>query len=231
MIAKEGINVNNNMFPDAMAAQIGNCGVIAVLIIDRAEDAVPVARALMEGGVSAMELTLRTPAAMDALRAVAENLPEMLAGAGTVITPAQVKEVFEAGADFAVSAGMNRRVVEEAGRLGLPFAPGVATPSDIEQALEFGCRLLKFFPAEAGGGLAYLKSMAAPYAHLGLKFIPLGGLDAGNMKAYLQEPIVQCIGGSWLAPRELIRQRRWDAIRRNAAAAAAIVRELKEAAS
>lgn len=223
--------MNDSMFPDAIAAQIGTCGVIAVLVIDRVEDAVPVARALIGGGVSAMELTLRTPAAIDALRAIKRDLPEMLAGAGTVITPAQVAQVLEAGADFAVSAGMNRRVVEEARRLGLPFAPGVATPSDIEQALEFGCRLLKFFPAEAGGGLAYLKSMAAPYAHLGLKFIPLGGLDAGNMKAYLREPIVQGIGGSWLAPRELIRVRNWDAIRRNAAAAAAVVRELKQAAS
>lgn len=218
------------MFPDAIAAQIGNCGVIAVLVIDRVEDAVFVARALIGGGVSAMELTLRTPAAIDALRAIKRDVPEMLAGAGTVITPAQVGQVLEAGADFAVSAGTNRRVVEEAGRLGLPFAPGIATPSDIEQALEFGCRLLKFFPAEAGGGLAYLKSMAAPYAHLGLKFIPLGGLDAGNMKSYLREPIVQGIGGSWLAPRELIRVRNWDAIRRNAAAAAAVVRELKQAA-
>ena len=222
--------MNNSMFPDAIAAQIGNCGVIAVLVIDRVEDAVFVARALIGGGVSAMELTLRTPAAIDALRAIKRDVPEMLAGAGTVITPAQVGQVLEAGADFAVSAGTNRRVVEETGRLGLPFAPGIATPSDIEQALEFGCRLLKFFPAEAGGGLAYLKSMAAPYAHLGLKFIPLGGLDAGNMKSYLREPIVQGIGGSWLAPRELIRVRNWDAIRRNAAAAAAVVRELKQAA-
>ena len=222
--------MNNSMFPDAIAAQIGNCGVIAVLVIDRVEDAVFVARALIGGGVSAMELTLRTPAAIDALRAIKRDVPEMLAGAGTVITPAQVGQVLEAGAGFAVSAGTNRRVVEEAGRLGLPFAPGIATPSDIEQALEFGCRLLKFFPAEAGGGLAYLKSMAAPYAHLGLKFIPLGGLDAGNMKSYLREPIVQGIGGSWLAPRELIRVRNWDAIRRNAAAAAAVVRELKQAA-
>ena len=222
--------MNNSMFPDAIAAQIGNCGVIAVLVIDRVEDSVPVARALIGGGVSAMELTLRTPAAIDALRAIKRDVPEMLAGAGTVITPAQVSQVLEAGAGFAVSAGTNRRVVEEAGRLGLPFAPGIATPSDIEQALEFGCRLLKFFPAEAGGGLAYLKSMAAPYAHLGLKFIPLGGLDAGNMKSYLREPIVQGIGGSWLAPRELIRVRNWDAIRRNAAAAAAVVRELKQAA-
>jgi 2-dehydro-3-deoxyphosphogluconate aldolase / (4S)-4-hydroxy-2-oxoglutarate aldolase len=215
------------MFPDELAERLGRAGIVAVLVIDREEDAVPLARALIEGGVDVIELTLRTDAALGALRAIRKHVPEMVAGAGTVLTPAQVAQVAEAGGAFGVSPGVNRRVLEAAAEAGLPFAPGVATPSDIEAALESGCRILKFFPCEPSGGLPFLKAMAAPYAHLGLKFIPLGGVNAKNMAAYLADPLVGALGGSWLAPRETIRSGHWQAITDLAAEASAIVRKFR----
>lgn len=203
--------------------RIQQCGVIAVLVIDEARHAVPLARALLAGGVDAMELTLRTPAALEALKNIRREVPEMLAGIGTILTPQQVCEVVEAGGAFGVAPGTNRRVIEEARKRGLPFAPGIVTPSDLEAALELGCRVVKFFPAEPAGGLPYLKSLAAPYAHLGVRFIPLGGLTADNMGAYLSEPSVMAIGGSWLATRDAIRKTDWATITQNAAAARKIV--------
>lgn len=153
----------------------------------------------------------------------------MLAGAGTVLSVEQLHAVQAAGAAFAVAPGMNPRVVAEAGQIGLSFAPGICTPSEIEQALEFGCRYLKFFPCEASGGLNYLRNIAAPYAHLGLKYIPLGGLNAKNMAEYLREPMVAALGGSWLAPRELIQAKDWSAITQRAAEAAEIARQVRPA--
>lgn len=200
------------MIPESLSCRIQRSGIVAVLIIDRAEDGPPLARALLNGGIDTMELTLRTPAALAALSRIRSEVPEMLAGAGTVLTPLQVTEVKTAGAEFAVSPGVNPRVIQAAAQAGLPFAPGVATPSDIELALENGCRLMKFFPAEPSGGLAYLKAMAAPYLHLGVSFIPLGGLNEKNMGTYLSDPLIAAIGGSWLAPRDAIREGRWEDI-------------------
>ena len=151
------------------------------------------------------------------------EVPEMIAGIGTVITPEQVNQVKEAGAAFGMAPGMNPLVVREAHRVGLPFAPGIATPSDIEQALGCRCRLLKYFPAEACGGMEYLKSMSAPYAHLNLKYIPLGGLNANNVETYLEQPIVHALGGSWIAPRDLVKKQDWTAITVNARQASEIV--------
>ncbi|MFN0127628.1 MAG: bifunctional 4-hydroxy-2-oxoglutarate aldolase/2-dehydro-3-deoxy-phosphogluconate aldolase [Verrucomicrobiales bacterium] len=196
----------------AIFAQLTAAGVVAVLVIDREEDGPPVAEALMAGGVTAMELTLRTPAAIGALRAIRREVPEMLAGIGTILTPTQVATVVEAGGAFGVSPGLNPRVVEAALAAHLPFAPGICTPSDIERGLEYDRRFVKFFPAEASGGLKYLHNIAAPYAHLGVRYMPLGGVGQGNMGAYLADPHVAAIGGSWLAPREAIRDRRWGDI-------------------
>jgi 2-dehydro-3-deoxyphosphogluconate aldolase/(4S)-4-hydroxy-2-oxoglutarate aldolase len=212
-----------------MRERIEQTAVVAVLVVDDVADAVPLANALLAGGITAMELTLRTPAAIDALRRVVQQVPEMLPGIGTILTPKQVDQVAEAGAAFGVAPGLNRRVVQRAQAVGLPFAPGVATPSDLEAALELGCREVKFFPAEPSGGLAYLKSMAAPYTHLGVRFVPLGGLKADNLADYLRSPLVLAVGGSWLAPRDLIRQHDWDAITRRAAEATRIVQEVRGA--
>lgn len=196
--------------------------IIAVLILDRAEDAVPVAEALLAGGVNAMELTLRTPAAIGALKAIRSAVPEMLAGIGTILTPDQVKEVVDAGGAFGVSPGMNPRVVEAALAAGLPFAPGICTPSDIERALEYDRKFLKFFPAEPSGGLKYLEAIAAPYAHLGVQYIPLGGVNPANCQTWLSHPLVGGIGGSWLAPKPLIASGNFEGIREAAVQAIAI---------
>jgi len=204
--------------------------VIAVLVIDTVKRAVPLAECLLENGVHAMELTLRTPAALDALTAIRKSVPYMLTGVGTILTPEQVRAVKVAGAAFGVSPGMNRRVLEEAANSDLPFAPGIATPSDIEASLEYGCRILKFFPAEASGGLPYLKSMAAPYAHLGLGYIPLGGINEANLGAWLEEPLIHAVGGSWIAPREMIRNQQWEAIGKRAAAATRIAANCEQKA-
>ena len=207
--------------------RIRHTGVIAVLVVDRVEDAVPLANALIEGGIDIMELTLRTPVALDALRAVKDKVPEMMAGVGTVLTVEQVQQVAAAGAAFGVAPGMNPRIVRAAESAGLPFMPGVLTPSDVEQALECGCRVLKFFPAEPVGGLSYLKSMSAPYAHRDIRFIPLGGLTAANASGYVKDPQVLAVGGSWIANRELIGRCDWRAIAQNAKEARAMVKQLR----
>ena len=197
-------------------------GVVAVVTVDAADDAAGVAEALLEGGVPAIELTLRTPAALAALAAVRKRVPGLLAGAGTVLTPEQVRQVQDAGAAFAVSPGLSPRVLDEAARVGLPFAPGICTPSDVERALEYDRRFLKFFPAGPLGGLAYLRVIAAPYAHLGLSYLPLGGVTETNLAEYLTDPHVGAVGGTWLAPPAAIRGRDWAGIRATAARAAAI---------
>ncbi|MFO0930036.1 MAG: bifunctional 4-hydroxy-2-oxoglutarate aldolase/2-dehydro-3-deoxy-phosphogluconate aldolase [Gemmataceae bacterium] len=192
--------------------RVRQSGVVAVLVIDRAEDAVPLAEALLAGGVDVMELTLRTPVALAAVEAVRKQVPAMLAGVGTILTPEQVRQVVDVGGAFGVAPGMNPRVVEEAFRLGLPFGPGICTPSDIERALEFDCRTLKFFPAEPSGGLAYLQSIAAPYAHLGVKYVPLGGVSEANMGSYLKDASIAAVGGSWIATRSAIQAQDWAGI-------------------
>jgi 2-dehydro-3-deoxyphosphogluconate aldolase / (4S)-4-hydroxy-2-oxoglutarate aldolase len=216
---------------EQVAERMYRTGVVAVLVVDRTADAIPLANALLAGGIDIMELTLRTPVAVDALRKIKAEVPQMLAGIGTILTTAQVAEVVAAGAAFGVSPGMNRRVVEAAQAAGLPFAPGIATPSEIEQALECGCRLLKFFPAEPSGGLAYLKAIAAPYAHLKVRYLPLGGLDANSVERYISEPLVHAMGGSWIAPRELIQKQDWSAITERAQQATQKIKAIRQGAT
>ena len=218
-----------SQLPEELAARSEQAGVVAVLVIDRAEDATPLAQALLEGGIGAMELTLRTPVALHALQRVVAEVPAMLPGIGTILTPGQAQEAKKAGAAFGVSPGLNRRVVEAAQACELPFSPGIATPSDLEAALELGCRDVKFFPAEPSGGLSYLKSIAAPYAHMGVRFIPLGGLNVDNVASYLDSPLVMAVGGSWIAPRDLIREQNWPAISERASQATAIVQRVRQA--
>ena len=202
-------------------------GVIAVLVIDDVNDAVPLAHALLDGGVDMMELTLRTPAAMEALAAIKENVSDMTVGIGTVLTPDQVKQIKDLGAAFGVAPGLNPKVVKAAHEVGLPFSPGIVTPSDIECAVELGCDVLKLFPAEPSGGLSYLKNMAAPYAHLNLKYVPLGGLNQENFKSYLESPLILAVGGSWIAKRDLIQKQDWEDITDNARKASQVVRVLR----
>lgn len=214
-------------FPDPLRDKLHRAGVIAVLMISRAEDAVPLAQALLKGGVSSIELTLRTEAALDCVRRIRAEVPDMTVGVGTILTPGQANDAKEAGASFGVSPGMNPRVVAEARRIGLPFAPGICTPTDIELALEVDCRLLKFFPCEPCGGLPYLKTIAAPFMHLNLQFIPLGGVNAANAATYLQDSSVLALGGSWLAPKELVAQGNWMAITNLASEITGIVQQVR----
>lgn len=209
--------------------KVNEAGVVAVLTIDREADAVPLAQALLRGGVTVMELTLRTAAAMGALRRIVTEAAEMTAGIGTILRADQAREAAEAGAAFGVAPGLNPDVVLAAADAGLPFAPGIATPSEVERAMDLGCRVLKFFPAEPMGGIAYLKAVAAPYAHLELRYLPLGGLDAGNMKSYLEHSFVGAIGGSWLAERSLIQGQSWDVIAGRAREAVDLVAEARGA--
>lgn len=199
--------------------KVADLKIVAVLVIDREDDAIPLAEALLEGGVKVMELTLRTDAAMGALRKIRQHVPEMIAGIGTILTPDQARAVQDAGGSFGVSPGLNDRVIEAARAIGLPFAPGIVTPSDIERALDYNFRTLKFFPAEPSGGLAYLNSIAAPYQHLGVRYVPLGGLNVNNMVDYLSSPTVAAIGGSWIAKRDAINAGDWKSITANARAA------------
>jgi 2-dehydro-3-deoxyphosphogluconate aldolase/(4S)-4-hydroxy-2-oxoglutarate aldolase len=203
-------------FDPTLAATIQRAGNIAVLVLDDVAKAVPLANALLDGGVQVLELTLRTPAALEALCAVAREVPEMIVGAGTVLTPEQLAQAADAGAAFAVAPGLNPRVVRAAAERGLSFAPGVMTPSEIEQAVELGCTLLKFFPAGALGGLKTLTTMAAPYQHLGLRYIPLGGLTPETTADYLKSKLVAACGGSWIATSDLIAAGDWSRIRDNA---------------
>ncbi|MFI5228672.1 MAG: bifunctional 4-hydroxy-2-oxoglutarate aldolase/2-dehydro-3-deoxy-phosphogluconate aldolase [Gemmatimonadales bacterium] len=196
--------------------------IVPVITIDDPEDAVPLARALGGGGLSCVEITFRTPRASEALRRITSEVPEMLAGAGTVLTPAQLCAARDAGARFIVAPGLNARVVQESRAQGLPIYPGVATPTEIEAALELGLDTLKFFPAEPMGGLPYLKAIAGPYVDV--RFIPTGGINAGNVSPYLGFSRVVACGGSWMAPADWIAAKQFDRIRdesRRAVAAAA----------
>ncbi len=208
--------------------RLNRAGIIAVLVLDELKHAIPVARSLLNGGVEAIELTLRTPVALDAALAIKKGFPEMTLGIGTVLTVGQVKAIAGVGADFAVAPGCNPRVIDEAQKQGLSFAPGVMTPTDIELAIESGCRVLKYFPAETSGGLEHLASMAAPYEYLGLTFIPLGGLHVENTRSYLASPLISAIGGSWIAKRDLIRSEDWEGITNNAKEITDIVRKTRK---
>jgi 2-dehydro-3-deoxyphosphogluconate aldolase/(4S)-4-hydroxy-2-oxoglutarate aldolase len=219
--------VMDSLFSMELEKRVGSAGVIAVLVIEDAADAVPLARALLKGGVTAMELTLRTPAALEALRRIRSQAPEMLAGVGTILTKEQVRDAVAAGAELGVAPGYNPRIVEAARSAALPFAPGVATPSELEWALEQGCRILKFFPAEPAGGVSYLKSMNGPYAHLNLRYIPLGGLNPDNVRCWFEQPHVIAVGGSWIADKKQIAARNWDEVSRRAERARALLREVR----
>ena len=194
--------------------------VLPVVVLERREDAVPVARALVAGGLPAIELTLRTPAALDAIRAISDEVPEILVGAGTVVTPGQAKESLDAGARFLVSPGSTPTLLSAMGDTGLPFLPGTSTVSEVLAALEYGLTELKFFPAEASGGTAYLRAIAAPVP--AARFCPTGGITPASAPDYLGLPNVGCVGGSWLAPPDVVRRGDWAAITALAAKAAGL---------
>jgi len=194
--------------------------VLPVVVLDRREDAVPVARALVAGGLPAIELTLRTPVALDAIRAISDEVPEILVGAGTVVTPGQAKQALDAGARFLVSPGSTSALVSAMTDTGLPFLPGTSTVSEVLAALELGLTELKFFPAEASGGTAYLRAISSPVP--AARFCPTGGITPASAPDYLALPNVGCVGGSWLAPPDVVRRGDWAAITELATRAATL---------
>jgi len=205
------------VMPENIQDEIAKEGIIAVLEIEDEKNAVPLANALLEGGVRAIELTLRTKAAFPSVSLIAKEIPQMFIGIGTIIEPGQAAKVKELnGARFGVSPGINKKIVKEAIAANLPFMPGIATPSELEKAISLGCRAVKFFPAEGLGGLSYLKNINAPYNHLGIKYIPLGGVTAENLSCYAQFNPVLAVGGSWITSKELISAKNWTEITRRA---------------
>ena len=212
-----------SLFPDELIKKISKNGVVAGFSVESATEAVSVAKALLDGGITAIELTLRTDAAMEGVGAVCREVPEMITGVGTILTPDQARQVKEAGAAFGVAPGMNPDVIKACRDLGLPFAPGIQTASELEAAVALGCRFVKFFPAEAAGGVVFLKSMSTPYAHLGLRYFPLGGVTQSNMNDYLALKNVPVVGGSWIVQRELVEKRDWKGI---SSRAEAVIRDV-----
>ena len=194
--------------------------VIPVVVVEDVEHAVPIARALVAGGVPVIELTLRTPVALAAIERIAAEVPEIFLGAGTIVDPGQAKQAASAGAQFLVSPGSTHTLLAAMADTGLPHLPGVATVSEILAALEAGYTELKFFPAEASGGAAFLKSIAAPVP--AARFCPTGGITAASAASYLALPNVGCVGGSWLTPADALATGDWDRVARLASEAAAL---------
>ncbi|MCR6032594.1 bifunctional 4-hydroxy-2-oxoglutarate aldolase/2-dehydro-3-deoxy-phosphogluconate aldolase [Nocardioides sp. zg-579] len=192
---------------DALAARTP---VVPVVVVDEVAWAVPVARALAAGGVPVVELTLRTPVALEAIRAIAAEVPEVLVGAGTIVTPAQAEEARAAGAEFLVSPGATPALLAAMAETGLPYLPGTATVSEVLAVLETGHQEMKLFPAEASGGAAFLASVASPVP--AARFCPTGGIGPANAAAYLRLPNVACVGGSWLTPAGVLAAGDWSRV-------------------
>ena len=195
--------------------------VMPVVVVDDVAHAVPLARALAEGGLPAVELTLRTPAALDAIEAIATHVPEVLVGAGTILSAEQAVRARDAGAQFLVSPGSTPALLESMADTGLPFLPGTSTVSEVLAVLEAGFTEMKFFPAEASGGAPWLKAVSSPVP--AARFCPTGGITAASAASYLSLPNVGCVGGSWLTPADALAAGDWDRVARLAAEAAALV--------
>ena len=185
---------------------------ICVAVVDKPEDAVPLAKALSAGGLNTIEVTFRTDAAAEAIRLIRRELPSMCVGAGTVLTPYQAAQAADAGAHFLVAPGLDESVLQAAKARNVTYIPGVVTPTEVGRALALKLKLLKFFPAEVSGGVPMLKALGGPFAHTGVKFVPTGGITAATLASYLALPTVAAVGGSWMAERDLIAKGDWDKI-------------------
>lgn len=205
--------------------ELGRLGVVPVVKIERAEHAVALGEALLAGGLPCAEITLRTAAAEDAIRRISSSLPEIMVGAGTVLEVDQAQKAVNAGARFVVCPGFNQKVVQWCLQNAIPVTPGVATPTEIDMALDKGLRILKFFPAEALGGIRTLKAIAAPYGRV--KFIPTGGINQNNLADYLALPSVHCCGGSWLVETNLITGGEFEKITQVTRDALSVVRSVR----
>ena len=189
---------------------IENCGIIPVVVLDDVSNAVPLAKALLAGGINICEITFRTAAAEESIRQIALNVPEMIVGAGTVITKEQLKAATDAGAKFIVSPGSDLEVIRYAKELGVYMLPGAVTPTEIMQLIKEDIKVIKFFPAENYGGLKTIKALSAPFPNI--KFVPTGGVSLSNLTAYLEFDKIAAVGGSWLCTKDLIKDGKWDEI-------------------
>ncbi len=210
---------------DEMIQKLSEFGVVPVVVLKKAEDAAPLAEALMEGGLKCAEVTFRTEAAAECIRIMTEKYPEMLVGAGTVLSVKQVEEAVSAGAKFIVSPGFDAEVVDYCIEKKIPVLPGVATPSEALQGIKRGLSVLKFFPAEQAGGLSMIKAMAAPYT--GLRFMPTGGINADNLPEYLKYDKIACCGGSFMVKASLVESGDFEKIREMTAQAVKLVKEIR----
>ena len=208
-----------------MMKKLQKIGIVPVVVLDREEDALPLAEALVKGGLPCAEVTFRTAAAEGAIRKMAKAYPDMIIGAGTVLTTEQADRAIGAGAKFVVSPGLNPKVTEYVLNKGVPMTPGVCTPTEIEAALQFGLDVVKFFPAEPSGGLKMIKALAAPY--VGLNFMPTGGISAANVRDYLAYDRIVACGGSWMVSGKLVKEAKFDEIEALVREAAGIVKEIR----
>ena len=205
--------------------QVAACGVVPVVVLDDAEQAIPTAKALLKGGINAMEITFRTAAAKASIAKVAAEVPEMIVGAGTVVSLEQLHDAVEAGAKFIVSPGCDPEVIAEANRLGVAMTPGVVTPSEILQGLKLGVKVFKFFPAETYGGLKTIKALCGPFPQI--KFLPTGGINQANAAEYFKNPKIVAVGGSWMVTKDMVVAGDFAGITEKSAAATALYREIR----
>lgn len=205
--------------------EIKKIGIVPVVVLDDAKDAEPLAKALCEGGLPCAEVTFRTEAAEESIRIISEKYPEMLVGAGTVLTTEQVDRAVAAGAKFIVSPGFNPKIVKYCIDRDIPVTPGTQTPSEMEQAIEMGFDVVKFFPAEPAGGLKMIKAVAAPYTML--QFMPTGGINLNNVEEYLEYDRILACGGSWMVKGDLVKAGKFDEIQKMTADAAALVKKIR----
>jgi 2-dehydro-3-deoxyphosphogluconate aldolase / (4S)-4-hydroxy-2-oxoglutarate aldolase len=192
--------------------------------VENDEEALMLAEAMLKGGLDVIEITFRTAGAESAIRAIAKRFPEIALGAGTVLTAEQLDSAQAAGACYAVAPGLNEALVTRSLKTKLLFIPGVATATEIDHGIRLGCSVLKFFPAENMGGVDMIKALSGPYAHTGVKFLPTGGINLMNAKAYLALPIVGAVGGSWMVSPKLVKEKKWTEITRLCAEAVALAK-------
>ena len=204
---------------------LGKAGVIPVIVIEKEEQAVPLAKALVKGGLPVLEVTFRTKAAAGAIAAIRKEVPEAVVGAGTILTVEQLRAAKKAGAVFGVAPGFDPVIIEEAKNMLMPFCPGIATASELSQALTAGCTMVKFFPAEAAGGVKMIKNLLGAFRFTGVKFMPTGGINLANVKDYFAVPEIVCCGGTWVVPKDALAAGDYTKIEQLAADATALVKQ------
>jgi 2-dehydro-3-deoxyphosphogluconate aldolase/(4S)-4-hydroxy-2-oxoglutarate aldolase len=210
-----------------MINTLQGAGIVPVIVIEDEKKAVPLARALVAGGLPVIEITFRTAAAAAAIAAIRREVPEAIVGAGTILSLSQLESAKAAGAVFGVAPGFDPLIVSAAAEANFPFCPGVATASELSQALSAGCKMVKFFPAEAAGGVSMIKNLLGAFRFTGVKFMPTGGVKISNVENYLSVPEIVCCGGTWIVPNDALKRGDYAAIEALASEAASLVRKIR----